>query len=233
MIGWTCKGLWHVHLSESMDLYGRRVYVNPLHPGMKLGPYVDGKPPRIHAIEFYGPAMPAWRAAARAVFPQSGKQFPHARTGRALLAGLVDVRAWIDDPAPYLGWLAGASALVSPNHPDRIELQVIRESDGRPVLTRTVFRAAVFLGDSQATQPVPISFHYAPGAKQALPAGLCLKRRLRNCGSVYWFRLFARPTVTLWDTTGTADGDYRLSVKAWDVTGNFASAERRVTIRNG
>ena len=78
MIGWTCKGLWHVHLSESMELYGLRVYVNPLHPGMKLGPYVDRKPPRIHAIKFYRPAMPAWTAGARASFPQAGKQFPDA-----------------------------------------------------------------------------------------------------------------------------------------------------------
>jgi hypothetical protein len=232
MIGWTCKGLWHVHLSESMDLYGRRVYVNPLHPSMKLGPYVDRKPPRIHAIEFYGPAMPTWTAADRAVFPQAGKRFPHTSTGRALLSGRVDVRAWIDDASPYLGSLAGVPALVSPNHPDRIDLQVIRESDGRPVLVRTVFRAAAFMGDSGATQPVPISYHYAPGARQALPAGSCLKAQPRDCGAVYRFRLFARPTGTYWDTTGTPDGDYRLRVKAWDVAGNSASASARVTIRN-
>ncbi|TMK95113.1 MAG: hypothetical protein E6G42_03525 [Actinobacteria bacterium] len=232
MIGWTCKGLWHVHLSESMELYGLRVYVNPLHPGMKLGPYVDRKPPRIHAIKFYRPAMPAWTAGARASFPQAGKQFPDASTGRALLSGRVDVRAWIDDPAPYLGWLTHAPALVSPNHPDRIELQVIRESDGRPVLARTVFRAAAFLGDSRATQAVPIGYHYAPGTKQAIPAGPCLKAQPRDCRGVYWFRLFARPTGTYWDTTTTADGDYRLRVRAWDAAGNFASAAARVTIRN-
>jgi hypothetical protein len=215
-----------------MDLYGRRVYVNPLHPDMKLGPYVDRKPPSIHAITFYRPAMSTWTAADRAAFAPAGKQLPHTSTGRALLSGRVDVRAWIDDPAPYLGRLAGARALVSPTHPDRIDLEVIRESDGRPVLARTVFRAAAFLGDSRATQSVPISYHYAPGAKEALPAGLCLKAQPVDCSGVYWFRLFARPTGTYWDTTGITNGDYRLLVKAWDAAGNFSSAAARVTIRN-
>ena len=48
VIGWTCKGLWHVHLAEWMQLYGRRVYVNPVHPGMKLAPLtvsVNATPP--------------------------------------------------------------------------------------------------------------------------------------------------------------------------------------------
>jgi hypothetical protein len=216
MIGWTCQGLGHVHLSESIDLYGRRVEVNPLHPSMKLAPYVDPKPPRIRAIAFYRPAMPTWARAARAVFPQAGKRFPATSTGRALLSGRVDVRAWI----------------VSQTHPDRIDLQVRRESDGRPVLARTVFRSAVLLGDSRATLPVPIGYHYAPGTKQALPAAPCLKARLPDCGGAYWFRLFARPTGAYWNTAATPDGDYRLRVRAWDVTGNSASAEARVTVAN-
>jgi O-antigen ligase/polysaccharide polymerase Wzy-like membrane protein len=232
LIGWTCKGLWHVHLSEWMELYGRRVYVNPLHPGMKLRPYVDVKAPRIHAIEFYRPALPVWIAGARTVFPQAGQRFPEASTGQALLSGRVDVRAWIDEPAPYLGWLSDAPALVSPNQPDRIDLQVVGESDGRLVLARTVFRASAFLGDSRATQPVPISFHYAPGTKQALPAGLCLQAQPRDCSGVYWFRLFARPTGTYWDTTAIEDGDYRLRVKVWDAAGNVASGTAHVAIGN-
>src|SRR5919199_4479233 len=91
-IGWTCKGLWHVHLAEWMELYGRRVYVNPVHPGMKLAPYVDHEPPRIRAIELYRPAMPRWTAGARVTFPQAGVPLPPTS-----LSGRVDVRAWIDD----------------------------------------------------------------------------------------------------------------------------------------
>jgi hypothetical protein len=202
-----------VHLSEWIDLYGRRVYVNPLHPRMKLAPYVETEAPGIRAIAFYRPAMPAWAwAAGQAVFPQAGKQLPASSTGRALLSGRVDVRARI----------------VSPSHPDRIDLQVIRESDGRPVLTRTVFRSAVLLSDSRAMLPVPIGYHYAPGTTQS--ARLC--PNVPECGRVYWFRLFARPTAAYWNTAAIPDGDYRLRVSARDVAGNSASAVARVTIRN-
>src|SRR5207247_6204252 len=129
-----CKGLWHVHLAEWMQLYGRRIYVNPVHPGMKLAPYVDREPPRIRAIEFYGPAMPRWTAGARVAFPQAGVPLPRAR-----LAGLVDVRAWIDDPSP------GRGRLSAPAQPYRVALEAVRQSDGRRVLVRTVFRSDVFL----------------------------------------------------------------------------------------
>jgi O-antigen ligase len=226
MIGWTCKGLWHVHLSEWMQLYGRRVYVNPVHPGMKLGPYADDEAPRIHAIAFYRPAMPSWTAAARVALPPAGVRFPETSTGRALLSGLVDVRAWIDDPPPRPGVLA------SPTHPYGVSLEVARESDGRPVLVRTVFRAAVFLGDSRGTQAVPIGYHYAPATREALPVGPCLKAQPVDCRARYWFRLFARPTSAYWDTRRVPKGNYRLRVRAWDAAGNSATATAGVTIRN-
>jgi tetratricopeptide (TPR) repeat protein len=221
MIGWTCEGLWHVHLAESIELYGRRVYVNPIHPGMKLGPYADRAPPRIRALEFYRPAMPKWTAAARAILPEAGLPFPETSTGRPLLSGRVDVRAWIDDPG-----------VGSPAPPYRIALEVVRERGEHPVLVRTVFRAAVFLGSSLGTQSVPIGFHYAPGTKQPLPVERCLKARPGQCGGTYWFRLFARPTSAYWDTRRTANGRYRLRVRAWDAAGNDATRVARITIRN-
>jgi hypothetical protein len=232
MIGWTCKGLWHVHLSEWTELYGRRVFVNPVHPGMKLGPYVDEQPPRVHAIEFFRPAMPRWTADERAVFAPAGARLPRTRTGRALLSSRVDVRALIDDPEPGVSRADDLPALVSPSPPYGIRVHVIRESDDRPVLVRTVFRAAVYLGNSLGTQSVPIGYHYAPGAKQALPGELCLRAQPVDCRARYWFRLFARPTEAYWDTRRIPNGSYRLHVEAWDVAGNYASRTTRVTIRN-
>ena len=232
MIGWTCKGLWHVHLAERMELFGRPVYVNPVHPGMKLGPYVDDQPPQIHALEFYRPAMPKWTAVARAMLPQTGERFPRTRLGRWLLSGRVDARAWIDDPQPRLGRLTEPPALVSPTTPYRIALQVVRERDDRVVLQLTVFRSQVFLGDSLGTQSVPISYHYAPGTKQALAADLCLKEQPIDCRGRYWFRLFARPTAAYWDTRRTADGNYRVRVTAWDAAGNHATRTAAIAIRN-
>jgi len=227
MIGWTCKGLWHVHLAEELELYGRRVYVNPIHPGTKLRPLPDDAPPRIRAIEFSRPAMPRWVVADGVSFPRAGMPFREAG-GRAVVSGRVDVRARIEDPAaPDL-----PRPLASPSPPYRISLRVIRESDERDVLARTVFRAAVFLGDSLGTQAVPISYHYAPGTRQALPAQLCMELRRGDCGGVYWFRLFARPTSAYWDTTRLPDGAYRIRVTASDAAGNSASRSGRVTIRN-
>ncbi|HEX6699858.1 MAG TPA: O-antigen ligase family protein [Gaiellaceae bacterium] len=228
MIGWTCKGLWHVHLAETMQLYGRRVYVNPIHPGMKLGPYTDDEPPRIRAIEFFRPAVPRWIAGARTAFPQAGTPFPDTAAGRDLVSGRVDVRAWIDDPESRLG----PRELLSASPPYGVSLEVIRERDGRRVLARTVFQAAVFLGDSLGTQAVPIAYHYAPGTEEALPAVACLRLHARDCSGAYWFRLFARPTAAYWDTTRLADGDYRLRVTAWDAAGNRSSATAGVAIGN-
>ena len=221
MIGWTCKGLWHVHLAEWMELYGRRVYVNPVHQGMKLGPYVDRTPPRIRAIDFSRPAMPRWTAGERVTFPQAGVPLP-----RTSLSGRVDVRAWIDDPSLRPGRLA------VPAPPERVALEVVRESDGRTVFARTVFRSDVFLGSSLGTQAVPIGYHYAPGTQETLPAARCLRTRRPGCGGTYWFRLFARPTAAYWDTRRVANGSYRLRVRAWDAAGNEAARTTRITIRN-
>src|SRR5438105_1132334 len=221
MIGWTCKGLWHVHLAEWMELYGRRVYVNPVHQGMKLGPYVDRTPPRIRAIEFFRPAMPRWTAGERVTFPQAGVPLP-----RTSLSGRVDVRAWIDDPSLRPGRLA------VPAPPERVALEVVRESDGRTVFARTVFRSDVFLGSSLGTQAVPIGYHYAPGTQETLPAARCLRTRRPGCGGTYWFRLFARPTAAYWDTRRVANGSYRLRVRAWDAAGNEAARTTRIAIRN-
>jgi hypothetical protein len=232
MIGWTCKGLWHVHLSESMDLSGGRGYVNPLHAGMKLRPYVDREAPRIHAIRFFHPAMPEWTAVERAFFAQAGSRFADTSTGRTLLFGRVDIRAWIDDPEPRAGSLADAPELLSPSPPYAISLEVIRESDGRPMLARTVFRSAAFLGTSRGTRAVPIAYHYAPGTHGPIPVALCLKLQPADCKGAYWFRLFARPTEAYWDTSRLANGNYRVRVKASDASGNPATATVRITIRN-
>jgi hypothetical protein len=56
-IGWTCKGDWHVHLSEFIFTTGGQVIVNPLRPGGKLDPYVDTAPPFIREIRHAGTGL--------------------------------------------------------------------------------------------------------------------------------------------------------------------------------
>jgi hypothetical protein len=57
MLGWTCRGQWHVHLSE---VTAGNVLVNPLHRGGKLNPYTDTEAPVIKRIAFYRVAPPLW-----------------------------------------------------------------------------------------------------------------------------------------------------------------------------
>jgi hypothetical protein len=64
-IGWTCAGLWHVHLSERLLGLGTATWVNPLRPGGKVAPYVDHSPPTIRAIRFFTPAFAGWSIRGR------------------------------------------------------------------------------------------------------------------------------------------------------------------------
>ncbi|MDQ3995381.1 MAG: M23 family metallopeptidase, partial [Actinomycetota bacterium] len=123
VIGWTCKGWWHVHLSEFTWASGGRVLVNPLRRGGKLRPYADTARPLIHAVRFYRPAAQIW-----SIFPGLGTSSPI--TGRKLeptsLRGTVDVRAWISDPQSFRGWFDAFPALYEDHHPYGVRLRIVR-----------------------------------------------------------------------------------------------------------
>ena len=221
-IGWTCAGLWHVHLSEFVFTGdGGRLVVNPLRRGGKVHPYVDRAPPRIHEIRFYTPATPAWRRRPRtsvALLPTAGR-----RLNRSALAGKVDVRARVSDPQSFVGWFRDLPQLAAPHHPFRLSVTVVRLATGRVVLRREVFRAEQIL-DQPAAQ------HFAPGTFQNLPANGCmLFHASKRCDGLYWFRLFPRP---YWDTTRHPDGRYRLRLRAWDARGNVSKVDVVVRIAN-
>jgi hypothetical protein len=222
-IGWTCRGFWHVHLSEFIFTDdGGRLMVNALRRGGKLRPYVDRAAPRIQEIRFYRPATPRWGRRQRttvARLPQAGR-----RLNKAALTGKVDVRVRISDPQTLIGWFRQVPQLAAPHHPFRVAVTIVRVATGRVVRRREVFRAEQLLDQ-------PAGQHFAPGTEQNLPASGCLLfHRTMRCDGIYWFRLFPRP---YWDTTRLPDGRYRLRVRAWDVAGNMSKADTVVTIRNG
>ncbi len=233
MIGWTTEGEWHVHLSEWFFPDGdrdRMVAVNPLSRDGKLAPYVDTAPPVIHDIAFFTPASPAWRKPQGvAFFPRSG-----ARLDPTLLTGVVDVRARIEDPQTFVGWFRDYPVLETSHHPTRVHLSVVRASDGKSIVDRDVFQAEVTLGSDArhvGVSPIPFSNHYAPGTRQNLRAATTLKLGRAGRGEL-WFRLFARPRISYWDTTRLANGTYSLTVGAWDVVGNRTQESVDVTIVN-
>jgi hypothetical protein len=218
-IGWTCRGWWHLHLTEWLDAADRRrLLLNPLRPAGKLKPYVDRAAPVIHELRFYSPVEPKWqrRAGNAARLPQAGR-----RLDRTRLSGVVDVRAHVSDPQSFIGWFRDVPRLAAPHHPYRLGLLLVERATGRVVLRRTVFL-------SLTVPSFAAGQHYAPGTEQNLSAKACLAGRGR-CDGVYWFRLFQRP---YWNTRRLANGRYLLVVRAWDAAGNRTRKDVPIVIRN-
>ena len=220
-IGWTFRGDWHVHLSEFIFTSGPPILVNPLRPGGKVRPYADLAAPEIREVRFYTPANPGWTrrpTTSVARLPQAGSRMP--RDG---LFGRVDVRVRVTDPQSFIGWFEELPWLAAPHHPFRLTVTIVHLATGRVVRRREAFRAEQLLD-------LPAGLHFAPGTEQNLPAGGCMERhRTLRCDGIYWFRLFPR----YWDTTALADGRYKVSVRAWDVSGNPSTASVVATIANG
>ena len=220
-IGWTCKGDWHVHLTEFVFTTGPPLVVNPLRPGGKVHPYVDTAPPDIREVRFYTPADPAWSrrpTTSVARLPPAGQRLdPHQLSGR------VDVRVRVSDPQTFIGWFRDLPHLAAPHHPFRLAVRITSLATGRVVRRREAFRAEQLLDQ-------PASRHFAPGTEQNLPASGCMRRHGElSCDGVYWFRLFPQ----YWDTARLPDGGYRVRVRAWDVAGNLAESDVAVTLANG
>jgi hypothetical protein len=221
LIGWTCRGYWHLHLSEFVFTGGGgRLVVNPLRRGGKLRPYVDRAKPVVHEIRFYSPATPRWgrRPTNVARLPPAGR-----RLNRTNLSGRVDIRVRASDPQSFIGWFREVPELAAPHHPFRMAITIVRIATRRVVHRREVFW-------SEQLPNMPAGQHFAPGTEQNLPASGCLLyHRSTPCDGTYWFRAFPRP---YWDTTRLPDGRYFLRVRVWDIAGNMGKGDRLVTIGN-
>ena len=222
-IGWTCKGQWHMHLSEFKWVDGRQVWVNPLRPGGRLRPYTDTLAPVVHEIGFFEPAQPSWAVVDGAVTsPATG-----ARYDAAALRGTVDVRARIGDPQSFAGWMGyfSFSFLRSEHVPSEIEASA--RAAGGPVLwRRTVFRADVLPAAFPYGEP------YAPGTSQNLPVASCFHASQERCAGQYWFHVGAGPSSSFWNTESVPNGAYELCVSARDAVGNVGSSCVRATVAN-
>jgi hypothetical protein len=227
VIGWTCKGLWHVHLSEWVVSGGRRILVNPLHPGGKLAPYTDRAPPIVHALRFFRPSGVIWIMPGGAMWsPVTGMELAPDR-----LSGIVDVRAWISDRQSFRGWFRSLPSFYAAHMPTRVQVRVVRARDGKVVLSRIVFDGRTFL------YGMGFNGFYGMGTVQNLSARECYRVRAlahppRECEGRYVLHVFARRGRPYWDTRTLANGSYRLQVRAWDARGNVAAKAVPVTIAN-
>jgi hypothetical protein len=234
-IGWTCRTMWHIHVSEWSKTATGRVWVNPLRSGGKIAPYADTASPRIGQIRFFGPARTSWRwdRTNAVTVPAAGAPLPTQR-----LRGSVDARVVVSDPQSFSGWLAtDHPELIADHHPQRVRVELTRLADGRRVLARDLFRAEALSENGRVLPPLtwPTTFttHYAPGTMQNLGAEPCVAGlQPRTCRGTYWLRLFAAGARTAWDTQRARDGRYRLVVRAWDSAGNASSRSAVIAVRN-
>jgi hypothetical protein len=92
-IGWSCLGVWHVHVSEWQRFQGRQIWVNPLHRGGRIAPYVDTAAPVVNTLVFVTPPARPWLPTKTPAQPDSSTRLSPSR-----LHGLVELRANIGDP---------------------------------------------------------------------------------------------------------------------------------------
>jgi hypothetical protein len=220
-IGWTCLGVWHVHLSEWQRYRGVRVWVDPLHRGGALLPYGDTATPVVSQIQFFTP--PAQPRLPVKSLKEPDTATPLIATG---LHGLVELRVLAFDPQSFLGFLTRNPAwpTVWTLHKLSVEIRDLRS--GRVVLRRTSFEA------DQMPQ-TPYLVHYAPGTVEDDNMQECVgPPQLPKCDGVTWLRPFSRFRQEFWDTRMVSNGDYRITVRAEDIAGNAAAKAVVVTTKN-
>ncbi|MGI9659873.1 MAG: M23 family metallopeptidase [Gaiellaceae bacterium] len=201
-IGVTAPGWWHVHLGEWARHAGRRVMVNPLRPGGKLGPVLDRGRPYVEAIRFYPKA-------------DENNERPHA-IRRERVRGVVVPVALAMDRFPKKSW---PKAPVGPLHVYKASILLKR---GNVVVEeRTLFQL-----DSA---PGPTWKHFfRPLTRRSAPVAVCAVRKPDNCAGRHWLRLSERG----WDTRRMANGWYTLTVKVEDTVGRTARRTLRFRIAN-
>ena len=223
-IGWSCRNYWHVHLSEWQEFQKARVWVNPLHPGgpLRLPPsaYDDRRPPAIHRLVFVTPPAKPWHPK---------RSLAEADTSTSLspvaLHGRVELRAKIDDPQSYFGFLKQNPAWPADFTPYRVAV-AIRATNGSVVMKRVTFQA------DQLPQ-TPYLFHYAPGTVEAESMSECVGPPAHDqCSGAYWLRPFSRFKQEFWDTRKVSNGDYFVTVNARGIVGKGSSRTIRVTVHN-
>jgi hypothetical protein len=219
-IGWTCRGVWHVHVSEWQRYRGVRIWVNPLHAHGKLLPYTDTAAPVVSTLAFHTPPASAWSPKTTLKAQDTSKLLEPTA-----LHGPVELRANIADPQSFLGFLADKPAWPTEFSPYRVTF-MIRSAAGATVLHGTSFRA------DQLPQ-TPYVVHYAPGTIEDENMAECVGPPAHSrCTGTYWLRPFSHFRHEYWNTKSVPNGSYTVTVRAYDLAGNVGSREVAVVVKN-
>jgi hypothetical protein len=222
LIGWTCLGQWHVHLSEWRNVGGRRIWLNPLRPGGKIAPYLDTEPPIVSAMRFYAPPTHPWRPSIDLKGGDTAAPLSPTR-----LHGQVELRAEIEDGQSFWGFMAQHPNWETPHHPYRVAVEIRSHATGAVVMQRITFQ-------SDEYPSTPYLVHYAPGTVQNGSMDECIHNPpTQPCAGTYWFRPFSRWQLEYWDTSKVRNGAYDVTVVAWDLKGNTGTLTVPVVVGNG
>ena len=220
-IGWSCRGVWHVHLSEWQRYRGHRIWVNPLHRGSPLSPYTDTAPPTVNALSFNTPPRSPWLPTVSLVQADTSSRLVPSN-----LHGLVELRANIGDPQSYLGFLNRDPAWPTVFTPYQVSVQIRDTRTGRTVLSRVSFRA------DQMPQTDYI-VHYAPGTVEDDNMQECVgPPQKTRCAGTYWLRPLSRFREEYWNTHTIRNGTYKVTVTARDLVDNRTVKSVLVVVRN-
>ena len=201
-IGRTAPGWWHIHLEELAWVRGQRILLNPLRPGGKLAPVVDGGSPSVSAMRIYP------KAAENDPKPIS---LPLDR-----VRGVVVPVALAMDAFPLTDW---PKAPVVPLHVYRARIELKRGET--VVLERKLFQID--------RQPGPTWEHYfRPPTRRSAPVAVCVVRKPVSCAGRFWLRLWERG----WDTRSVPNGQYALTLTVEDTVGKRASRTLRFRVAN-
>jgi hypothetical protein len=222
-VGWTCLNEWHVHLSEWARVDGKKRWVNPLHPGGKLVPYVDNAAPQIRAVYAYGPPAKSWK-------PDDALDLTSAdgatELGLGDLHGAVDLRAWINDSQGFLGVFRTEPNLASTTAPYKVWVQIRQVSTNAIVWQRTTFQ-----NDLLMSGVLPFFALYASGSRSSLSDYDCLHSHI-PCDGRLFYHLIVVGGRYLWDTRSVENGAYQLTIKAYDIKGNVTTRVAAMRVKN-
>jgi len=223
VVGWTCKGNWHVHLTERVDTAEGQVVVNPIRPGGRLRPYVDTAPPIVRSLEFRRPDAGLWLVIGEVVSSVNSA----ARLDPSRLGGTVEIRTSMGDRQSFAGWFASRPYLDAELAPYEVR-ETLRRPNGAVMWKHVSFRS-----DFLRARGAPLAPRYAPGTLQNLPAQTCVAaRRAAVCKGENWFSLGGPDGAPAWDTRTVPNGPYELCVTALDALGNAGSRCRAIRVAN-
>ncbi len=224
VIGYTCLGEWHIHLSEFIRFDNKIYFINPLRPSGSLGPQTDTAKPIVSEIDFYRPFYTQFvydRHLPR--IPQVGQRLSFQN-----LNGAVDVRFSAIDQPSYLGFLAGMPYAQAGLHPYAASFR-LENLDTHDVIQRLIWKADTLPKD------MPYAWHYAPGTSRYLSTGACVayhKTIDPVCPGQFWFHAFANVQGYSLDTTKLVNGRYLITIIVADLSGNQASRAAYFTVLN-